>query len=153
MSSHVRLGHTHFRNCMSTIRNSTPAQHFVAGRRSIATCCNIVALNVLRPQLRVYILMIFRFRDSGKYFRVGELLCSWPWNFSFILSHSSGKFWTRTLIGMIVEIESILWCSGCLGSAQALLRLCSGLLALAPALLRHAHPQLRLKQQLLTSAD
>jgi hypothetical protein len=30
--------------------------------------------------------------------------------------------------------------------AQAVLRLCSGML-------RHAHPQLRLKQQLLTSAD
>jgi len=41
-------------------------------------------------------------------------------------------------------------CSGLLGLAQALLRLCSGS---AQALLRYAHPQLRLKQQLLTSAD
>jgi len=42
-------------------------------------------------------------------------------------------------------------------SGQALLRLCSGsaqaLLRHAQALTRYAHPQLRLKQQLLTSGD
>ena len=46
------------------------------GRRSIATCCNIAVLNVLRPQLCVYILTIFRVKNSGKYLWAGELLFS-----------------------------------------------------------------------------
>jgi hypothetical protein len=44
-------------------------------------------------------------------------------------------------------------CSGCSGSAQALLRLAQALLRHTHPRLRYAYPRLRLKQQLLTSAD